>query len=490
MKDDNFDLILAIPCDKIKRRADGPKAEEFQESFSDKPIKYKEYELEIKNAVYDNKSNLLDYAKIFCEQIEKHSNYELIFNDESNKINTVRTPLTFGQVIIYKDVIDDDLIPECCYNFFAARGELTVKKLFSKKDSSVEDHTFDIIYFVVPDINYHDLTLLMDQSHDLWCNIEGNIESRIFFKDYLKSVFGYKYFGKIYHIIFSDSNQYKAIEGNKLKLYNILAAEEYKNEEEYSHQIELSENAGEYIYSEQGNRKDFIFTKKEKFFSGYNMYSSYRAYASIYSYYYVINEEDKDLFYKRISPDINNGNFSSEGNILFVLETEIFKITACLVSSMEINEQINSPDMEEIKNMFRHFINTRPLFEKLNYRYLGAQKEADFIYEQFRISDMIADYDRKRELLKTYCEVASSITSNKHSRILNWIGLIFALIAGWERLSKISKFLFDGQTTVVWNNELIIPLLFSLFIIILLIRNIKPIKKIKKFIKFVDRLAG
>jgi hypothetical protein len=189
------------------------------------------------------------------------------------------------------------------------------------------------------------------------------------------------------------------------------------------------------------------------------------------------------LFYKRITPDANNENFSSEANILFVLETEIFKITACFVSSMEINEQINDPDMSEIQNMFRHFINTRPLFEKLNYRYLGAQKEADFIYKQFRISDMLTDYDRKRELLKNYCEVTTSIISNRNSKILNCIGLIFAFIAGWDRLSFISRILFDNESTVIWNYELVIPIIVCLVMIGIIIKTIQPIKYVKKWLK-------
>jgi len=487
MKDDNFDLILAIPCDTLKGEVIGPKAEILSEIFNDNFLEYKKNELgiklEIKNAVYDNKSNLPENAHIFCEQIKEHSNYELIFNDEINNITTERNPLTFGQVILYEDEKNKRFIPICCYNFFAVLSKLSVKKLSDKRDSYFDNHTFNIIYFVVPDINYHDMTLLMDQSHELWCNIGGNIDDKIVFKDYLKNTFGYKYFGKIYHIIFSDSNQFEAIKNEKLKLFNILAAEEYKNKDDFSHQIELSENTDEYMYSSQGKTNDLTLIKKEKFFDDYNMYSSYRAYASIYSYYYIINEKDKDLFYKRISPDINNENFSSEGNILFILETEIFKITACLVSSMDINEQINNPDMVEIQNMFRHFINTRPLFEKLNYRYLGAQKEADFIYKQFRISDMIADYDRKRELLKNYCEVASSITLNKHSRILNWIGLIFALIAGWDRLVLLSKVFFDDEYVIKWDYELIIPLIVCLLIIVVLIINIQPVKHIKRLFK-------
>jgi len=468
-KYDNFDLVLAIPCDSTKYNNKNrdkliiSSIDTFDESYNSNFIKYDEKDLEIKNAIHDNIHSLNKNAKIFCDQIEKHRKYELIFNDESSKITPERNPLFFGQVVIYKDTIEDTLIPDCCYNFFSVRSTLSVNKLSGKRYSSFDNHTFNIFYFVVPDITYHDLTLLMDQSHELSCYIAGNNKSQINFMDYLYTNFGYKYFGKIYHIIFSDLNQYKVINNDRLKLYNILACEEYKSKEEYNHQIELSENL------------------TEKFFDEYNMYSSYKAFASIYSYYYVINEDDKDLFYKRISSDINNSNFSSEGNILFVLETEIFKITACLVSSMDIYKQINNPDMVEIRNMFKHFINTRPLFEKLNYRYLGAQREADFIYKQFRISDMLSDYDHKRELLKSYCEVTTSINLNKNSKILNCIGLIFALIAGWDTLSLISKVIFDHEKSIIWNNELIIPILFFLLVVAILIINFIPVKQIKRF---------
>jgi GNAT superfamily N-acetyltransferase len=496
-KNDNFDLIFAIPCGSTNEKRFKPTANSFLEEFSEDSLTYKGTKLKIKNAVYDNKFFLPKNADIFCEQMGEHSKYELISSDESSMIKIERNPLAFGQVILYKDELyEDDLneeyIPLCCYNFFIVLSKLSIIKSSAKNESSINNHNFNIIYFVVPDINYHDLTLLMDQSHNLWCNFKGNIDSQTDFTDYLDDTFGYKYFGKIYNIIFSDENQFKAIiNDDKLKLFNILASEEYKSKESYVHQIELSENTEEYIYSEadQETSKIFTLTKKAKFYDDYNMYNSYSAYASIYSYYYVIKEKGKYSFYERISPDKNNENFSSEANILFILENELFKITACLVSSMEIYKQINDPDMKDIRNMFKRFINTRPLFEKLNYRYLGAQKEADFIYKQFRINDIFDDYDRKRELLKSYCEVHTSIKLNRNSKILNWIGVIFALIAIWDTLELFSRVLFDEHKIILNKNELIIPGVVGLLIVVVgIILNIQPVKYINKFINLIKKL--
>jgi hypothetical protein len=484
MKEDNFDLVLAIPCNYIKGKRDFSSiAEPSLVNYSDDPLKIDDKEWESKNLVHDNKSNILRLAHVFCDEIKKHGEYELVFNDISTKSSSItseRKPLAIGQVIIYEDVIDDKFIPCCCYNFFAVISELsiTVRREFKKNDN----HTFYIVYLVVPDINFHDLTLIMDQSHELWCNIGGNVNDHTIFSTYLHSE-GYNTLGKIYRIVFSDMHQYDAIQDDEAKLFNILAAEEYKNREEYTHQIQLSENNNEYIYSSQGKTKNFTFAKKEKFFDDYNMYSSYMAYASLYSYYYIINEEDNDLFQNRIEPNEENENFSAEANILFVLENEIFKITVCCVSSMEINEQINNPNMVEIQNMFKNFINTRPLFEKLNYRYLGAQKEADFIYKQFRIDDILNDYDSKRGLLKDYCEVATAVISNMNSKILNCIGLIFTFIAGWDRLAFISKVLFGNEHTITWDHELIIPIIVCIVVIIILIKNIQPVRYIKKLFK-------
>lgn len=478
MKDDNFDLVLAIPCHSKKEKVIGSKVEKFSESFSDNFLKNEISKLNILNADY-SESDLLKYANIFCEAIKHHGEYELIFNEDKNSITTERKPLAFGQVILYEDNMEDIISgeknPICRYNFFAVLSELSINKSSVKKDSFFDTHTFNIIYFVVPDINYHNLTLLMDLSHELWCNIGGKIEPD--FMAYLNNTFGYNYFGKIYYIMFSDSNQFSAIiKDDEHKLFNLLASEEYKNKDEFSHQLELSKSTTEYIL----NDKKFSLTKKEKFFDDYTMYKSYNAFASLYSYYYVINEEDKDSFEKRITPDPKN-DFSSEGNILFVLENEIFKITACLVSSKEINEQINNPKMEEIKNMFRHFINTRPLFEKLNYRYLGAQKEADFIYKQFRISDMLADYDRKRELLKNYCEVNDSIISKRSTIILSLMGLLFALITGWDKFLSIWEKIINKN--VIWDKELIIPIFILLFVIGIIAYIIQPVKRIKNFLR-------
>jgi hypothetical protein len=501
---DNFDLVLAIPCETVKSRKRKPGnildisaiapsyladiaddkssclkeiAASYLQASGGRTVKCGETELAIKNAAYDNTSNLMELAEIFCKQIEDHGKYELISND---KIRTKRAPLLFGQVILYKDEKNDEYRPECCYNFFCAASEATINK----------DNAFTIIYFVVPDINYNDLTLLIDQSYELWCNIKGNAEdSRIFLTDYLDGI-GYKYFGKIYRIVFSDVNQFKTItedEGGKTKLFNILASETYKSKEQYCHQLELSENTDEYSFSCQGNTADVSVIKREKFFDGYSMYSSYKAYASIYSYYYIINEEGKDIFRKRIAPDKDNENFSSEANILFVLETELFKISAGLALSRKINEQINNPNMREIQEMFRSFINTRPLFEKLTYCYLGAQKEADFIYKQFRIDDILTDYTRKRELLKSYSEVTTSITENNNSKLLNCIVVLFTLITGFDRLSNISHVIFDKEKTITWDIDYILPTIVSLIIIGIIIKIIDPLKHFKKLIKSLFR---
>jgi hypothetical protein len=479
--DDNFDLVLAIPCwalkDKKKMNDISELARLSLEQLSGSHVKCGNSELEIKNATHDdNKSYLSHCAQVFCEQIYEHSNYELVYNDDSIEIK--RKPLLYGNVIVYEDDKIAKFIPKCCYNFFCVLSELTVAKV-----SSSENDLFTIVYFVVRDINYFDLTLLMDQSHELWCNIAKNIEDNILLTDYLNEI-GYKYFGKIYHIIFSDKKQFENItdgENNTTRLFNILAAETYKDEATYSHQLELSETANTYQLSVQGNNQETKFTliKKDKFYDAYNMYSSYKAFASIYSYYYIIDEEGvKDVFSKRIEPDDNNEGFSSEANILFVLETEIFKITACLVLSKTINDQIinNNPNMREIQKMFESFINTRPLFEKLNYRYLGAQKEADFIYERFRIRDIIADYDKKRELLQNYTEVSNTIIVNRNSKIMQFIGLLFTFISGFSILRGISGILFDNQTTLTWSIEYILPII--VFVIITI--NFVPFKKLFK----------
>jgi hypothetical protein len=486
---DNFDFVLAIPCEAVngRRLRDASQAIASRASLSLEksargPVVYGKTELEIKNTAYNHQPSLAKYARLFCEQIEEHGSYELFFNDSSIFIK--REPLVYGQVILYEDQKNDEYIPRCCYNFFCVLSELIVNE-----DSKFKNNTFNIVYFVVPDINYHDLTLLMDQSGELWCNIEGNMDSRLFLKDYLDKT-GYKQFGKIYRIVFSDSAQYKTITGDVdsgTKLFNILAAEEYKDNSKYSHQIALSENTHEYVIASRGTASDVKLVKKEKFFDDYSMYASYKAFASIYSYYYVINDEDKDIFSKRIEPDETDEGFSSEANILFVLETELFKITACLALGRKINEQINNPNMREIKKMFEGFINTRPLFEKLNYRYLGAQKEADFIYKQFRIGDMINDYDRKRDLLKSYSEVANSITASNNSKVLNCIGILFTFIAGFDRLSNISHIIFDDEKTIKWNIDFIIPAVFSLLIMVIIIKITEPVKHLKSWLRSVFR---
>jgi hypothetical protein len=485
---DNFDLVLAIPCmtigDKIKTTPKLPLEEEsFLKGLSDEPIIYNKKNLIIKNVTYDSKSNLFNLANIFCDQIKEHGDKELILNDEYDNIKTEKKPLACGQVILYEDEKVEDFKPRCCYNFFCVHSELTL----NRADLLICD-VFYIIYFVVPDINYQDLTLLMDQAHNLWCVIKRKVEPRVFLTDFLKSL-GYKSLGKIYRIIFSDDNQFKMItegkkgEDGKIKLYNILASETYKEKKDNPHQIRLSENTSDYLVSYKGEKHGIKLDQKEKFFDDYTMYDSYQAYASLYSYYYIINEKNKENFYNRIAPDPAAEDFSSEANILFVLETEIFKITACLVLSKRITEQMENPNVLEIQKMFRNFIITRPLFEKLNYRYLGAQKEANFIYKQFRIEDIMADYDKKRELLRNYNEVTSSISVRRNSRILNCIGLLFTFMSGYSYILTI----ISAISRKSFNTDIIIQTVIIVVMGGIMIKLIRPINALKYLVRNIKR---
>lgn len=453
----------------------------------------------------DDKLHLLHYAKVFCKQIEEHSDYELVFNDSNNNIKTERTPILFGQALLYDDDKNNKFVQQhCLYNFFCVLSELTIDK-----DKSFKNDAFNIIYFVVPDISYDNLTLIMDQFHEIWCNIPGmNAESvvlntykqrqseklgkgepyHLILTDFLTSI-GYSYFGKIYRIIFSDEKQFELIKDTN-KMFNIMASEYFMDSEYYDHQITLSETSNEYVLHHKNHSTPFSLTKKEKFFEDFNMYSSYKAYASLYSYYYIISERtQKHDFWHRISPDANNQDFSSEANILFILETELFKITACLVLSKDINEQMKYPDMGEIEIMFKRFISTKPLFEKLQYRYLGAQKEADFIFKQFQIDSIFAEYDKSKELLKNYAEVANSIRANKNSKILNFIGTIFTFMAGYGILDNIQKNMSTFKPHIKLCMEAIkahwLPVLvFALIILVF----IKPLGRCFK--KFIDHIKA
>ena len=146
--------------------------------------------------------------------------------------------------------------------FFCVLSELTIDK-----GESFKNDAFNIIYFVVPDITYDDLTLLMDQSHEVLCKIYGtSIDSLILDKynqpaieqleetgachvmlsDYLVSI-GYVNLGKIYRIIFSDEKKFDLIKNDNEKFLNLLASEDYKDPEtECAHLLALSETDTEH----------------------------------------------------------------------------------------------------------------------------------------------------------------------------------------------------------------------------------------------------
>lgn len=551
MKTDTFDLVLAIPCavshkskKNIRKHVRAgkllhdvesrfkniirklPLSDQDKEKYYDyfdkkyKSILSKPFPLRSKREkddllilatglasleeLKDDKLHLLHYAKVFCKQLEEHSNYELIFNDNNSNIKTERTPILFGQALLYDDDKNSKFEQICSYNFFCVLSELTIDK-----DKSFKNDAFNIIYFVVPNIGYDDLTLLMDQSHEIWCDIPGfNAEAivldtykqrqseklgqgepyHLILTDFLASI-GYSYFGKMYRIVFSDEKQFELIKDTN-KIFNLMASEYFADSDCTDHQITLSETNSEYTLHRKNHSTQFKLARKEKFFEDFNMYTSYKAYASLYSYYYIISEaESKPDFWHRISPDANNQDFSSEANILFILETEIFKITACLVLSKDINEQMKFPDMGEIEIMFKRFISTKPLFEKLQYRYLGAQKEADFIFKQFQIDGIFAEYDKSKDLLKNYAEVANSIRANKNSKILNFIGVIFTFMAGYGFLDSIQKNMSAFKPHIKPCMEALkahwLPV--SVLVLIILI-FIKPLGRC--FRKFIDRIKA
>ncbi|MDE5614213.1 MAG: hypothetical protein K2I74_06145 [Treponemataceae bacterium] len=145
--------------------------------------------------------------------------------------------------------------------------------------------------------------------------------------------------------------------------------------------------------------------------------------------------------------------------------------------------------MGEIEIMFKRFISTKPLFEKLQYRYLGAQKEADFIFKQFQINSIFAEYEKSKEVLKNYAEVANSIRANKNSKILAFIGTVFTFITVCRTLDNIPKNMSAFKPHVKSCMEAIkahwLPVL--VFVLIILV-FITPLGRC--FQKFIDRIKA
>jgi hypothetical protein len=123
------------------------------------------------------------------------------------------------------------------------------------------------------------------------------------------------------------------------------------------------------------------------------------------------------------------------------------------------------------------------LFERLNYRYLGAQKEANFIYKQFRIDDIMADYDKKRELLKIYNEVTSSISVRRNSRILNSIGLLFTFMFGYKYILTI----ISTTSQKSFDTDIIIQTVIIIVMGGIMIKFIRPINALKNLARNIKR---
>ena len=126
--------------------------------------------------------------------------------------------------------------------------------------------------------------------------------------------------------MFSDEKQFDLIKDTN-KIFYLMSSEYFADSDCTDHQITLSETNSEYTLHRKNHSTSFKLARKEKFFEDFNIYTSYKTYASLYSYYYIISEtEPKPNFWHRICPDANNQDFSSEASILFILETEVFKI--------------------------------------------------------------------------------------------------------------------------------------------------------------------
>jgi hypothetical protein len=89
------------------------------------------------------------------------------------------------------------------------------------------------------------------------------------------------------------------------------------------------------------------------------------------------------------------------------------------------------------------------------------------VQKQFRIGDIIADYDNKRELLRNYSEVSNSIRAFKNSKIIQFVGVMFAFISGFSLLVQLSVIFFIDKQNLFWKNDYIIPL--AVFVIISII---------------------
>jgi len=209
-----------------------------------------------------------------------------------------------------------------------------------------------------------------------------------------------------------------------------------------------------------------------------------------YDYYEAYTSNRVVAYIPKEYGDIND-RIDSVATISFIVELIMFQNTAMARMNKKVTQALtteNELSMDQVLELDQEYGRTIPFWEPNNFKYLGAQAEANVVKEAFSNEQLKETYNEYQEFLEHLVDLKASERENRNSMILNIVATILAIIQieGFIEQALIAFYDSVGISVLKdyadfsksFNNSLLGTLII-LFIIIF-IRHRKAQRKIKE----------
>ena len=274
--------------------------------------------------------------------------------------------------------------------------------------------------------------------------------------DYMKNKFGLDQCGKTKTLL-SISNYPE----DSMELECMLGSEVYKTF--------VDDN----IYYKLNSKE---LTEKSK--DNFSQYNFYDIYASKSSVVYVLNTFSDNLIL----------NIQDEVPILFIMEIIMFQEASVLRTNNRITEQLSqngSVSLKFIENLYKEFGKTIRFWNKYVFKYETVQNLAVKLNNAFETQNTLDEYHKNQEFLEHIVSLRDIQSSNRESKILNFIVLILTLIQVIPVVMQFIDWLFKTNFNPIniFDPKYLLSLSTILILIIILLIKKRRDKNNKRRLK-------
>ena len=222
------------------------------------------------------------------------------------------------------------------------------------------------------------------------------------------------------------------------------------------------------------NSKELTEKSKDNF----SQYNFYDIYASKSSVVYVLNTFSDNLIL----------NIQDEVPILFIMEIIMFQEASVLRTNNRITEQLSqngSVSLKFIENLYKEFGKTIRFWNKYVFKYETVQNLAVKLNNAFETQNTLDEYHKNQEFLEHIVSLRDIQSSNRESKILNFIVLILTLIQVIPVVMQFIDWLFKTNFNPIniFDPKYLLSLSTILILIIILLIKKRRDKNNKRRLK-------